>query len=256
MRSTLKVNTAGRSTISGKLKLQGGESVLDIGCGDGKITAEIAKRVPHGRVHGIDRSEEMIALATRLIQLPNVTFQVLDAQALAFDNEFDAVFSNSTLHWVPDHAVVLRGIASALKPGGRIVLSMGGRGTAAVVFKALEKMSEEPQWSRFLAGVSSPHHFQRPQEYGPWLSESGLMADRVELVAKPMRHPGPAALEGWLRTTWMAYSGRVPEGQRVEFLRQLADRVRGECTIAEDGTILMPMVNLEVEAHKQAHEQV
>jgi len=234
----------------GKLALQGTESVLDIGCGDGKVTLEIARLVPRGRVLGIDHSEEMIALATRLIQLPHVTFRALDAQALDFDGEFDAVFSNSTLHWVPDQAAVIRGIARALKPEGRIVLSMGGRGTAAIVFKALDAMAQEQRWSEFLAGVLSPHHFLGPEEYRPWLAAAGLQADRVELVAKPMRHADVAALEGWLRTTWMMYSGRVPENQRAEFLRDLAERVRKDCAVADDGVLLMPMVNLEVEAHK------
>lgn len=235
----------------GKLGLQGNEAVLDIGCGDGKITAEIAKRVPHGRVLGIDRSEEMIALANRLVQLPHVSFRVLDAQALDFDNEFDAVFSNSALHWMPDQAAVVRGIARALKPGGRVFLSMGGRGTAASGFKALDAMAHEPRWSEFLAGAASPYHFLGPQEYEPWLANAGIRADRVELVSKPMRHADVAALEGWFRTTWMAYSGRVPEGQRAEFLRELASRASEDCTIAEDGALLMPMVNLEIESHKE-----
>jgi trans-aconitate 2-methyltransferase len=228
----------------GKLALQGNESVLDIGCGDGKVTAEIARLVPGGRILGIDQSEEMIALATQRVQLPNVAFRVMDAQALEFAGEFDAVFSNSTLHWVPDQAAVVRGIARALKPGGRVVLSMGGRGTAAIVFKALEGMTE------FLSNLPAPHYFMGPEQYGPWLADAGLRADRVELVRKPMRLADPDALEGWLRTTWMMYSARVPEERRAEFLRELTERVRKDCAIAEDGALLMPMVNLEVEAHK------
>jgi trans-aconitate 2-methyltransferase len=235
----------------GKLALRGAESVLDIGCGDGKITAEIAKRVPHGRVIGIDRSEEMIALATRLIQLPNTTFRVLDAQTLDFDSEFDAVFSNSALHWMPDPEAVVRGIARALKPGGRIFLSMGGQGTASSAFKALAAMSQDPRWSEAISRAISPYHFLGPQEYGPWLASAGLHADRVELVAKPMRHAGITALEGWFRTTWMAYTERVPQSQRAEFVHELAERASTDCTIAEDGALLMPMVNLEVEAHKE-----
>jgi len=235
----------------GKLALQGSESVLDIGCGDGKITAEIAKLVPHGRVLGIDRSEEMIALATRLIQLPNAAFRVLDAQALDFDGEFDAVFSNSAIHWMPNPEAVVRGIARAIKPGGRIFLSMGGRGTASSGFKALAIMSQDPRWSEAIHSAPSPYHFLGPREYEPWLAGAALHVDRVELVQKPMRHASLAALEGWFRTTWMAYSDRVPESQRAEFLHELAERASKDCSIAEDGAILMPMVNLEVEAHKE-----
>jgi len=235
----------------GKLALQGNESVLDVGCGDGKITTEIAKLVPHGRVLGVDRSEEMIALATRLNQLPNMAFRALDAQALDFDNEFDAVFSNSAIHWMPNPEAVVRGIARALKPGGRIFLSMGGRGTASSGFKALSAMAQDSRWSEAISGATSPYHFLGPLEYEPWLADAGLHADRVELVPKPMRHADQAALEGWFRTTWMAYSSRVAENQRAEFLRELAERASKDCSIAEDGAILMPMVNLEVEAHKE-----
>jgi trans-aconitate 2-methyltransferase len=230
-------------TNIGKLGLEGYEFVLDVGCGDGKVTAEIARRVPEGRVVGVDWSEDMIELARRLIQDPNIAFRVMDAQALDFHSEFDAVFSNSALHWVADHEAVARGIAKSLKPGGRIVLSMGGRGTAAAVFKALEVMK--------VASIPSPHHFRSPEEYGPALSNAGLHVDRIELVNKPMQLSGLAALEGWLRTTWMMYIDRIPEEQRGEFLRELAQRVGRDCTAGEDGTLLMPMVNLEVQAHKK-----
>jgi hypothetical protein len=98
--------------------------------------------------------------------------------------------------------------------------------------------------------MSSPHHFMGPEQYEPWLADAGLRADRVELVPKPMRLSDASALEGWLRTTWMMYVARVPEDRRPEFLRELTERVRAGCAIAEDGALLMPMVNLEVEAQK------
>jgi trans-aconitate 2-methyltransferase len=234
----------------GKLGLKGGEAVLDIGCGDGKITAEIAKRVPQGRVVGVDKSEEMVALATRLVVLPHVSFRVLDAQRLDYNEEFDAVFSNSTLHWAPDQAAVVRGIARALNPGGRVFLSMGGRGTASITAAAVRKMTADSRWSKYLEGVSSPHFFRGPEEWNPWLAEAGLEAGRVELVQKPMRLADFAALEGWHRTTWMAYTSPMPEDQRAAFLRELTEMVAADCTIAEDGALMMPMVNLEIEARK------
>jgi trans-aconitate 2-methyltransferase len=234
----------------GKLRLQGNESVLDVGCGDGKVTAEIARLLPRGRVVGVDQSEEMIALATRLVRLPNVKFRVLDGQRLDFNEEFDAIFSNSALHWMPDQRAAILGIGRALKPGGRLFLSMGGRGTASLVFKALDSMMQEERWAQFLTGVVPPHHFKGPQEYEPWLAEAGLHADRIELVQKPMRLADAAALEGWHRTTWMTYTARFPENQRGDFLRELTKRVAANCTMTDDGGLLMPMVNLEVEAHK------
>jgi trans-aconitate methyltransferase len=231
-----------------KLQLQRGDCVLDVGCGDGKITAELARRVPDGSVTGVDRSDAMITLAKRSVQGPNFVFRVLDAQHLDYTQEFDAVFSNSAIHWMPDQFAVMQGISRALKAGGRVFLSMGGRGTAAIPRRVLADLMREPRWAQPLAGAPSPHHFKGPEEYGPWLEQAGLRAHRVEFVPKPMRLADRAALQGWLRTTWMTYTERIPESDRAEFIREWAQRTAEDCTVAEGGALLMPMVNLEVEA--------
>ena len=235
----------------GKLRLTGNETVLDIGCGDGKISAEIARRVPQGRVIGIDQSEAMITLANESFALENLEFRVQDAQALDFRGEFGRVFSNSAIHWMPDPEAVVRGIGRALRSGGRIFLSLGGRGTAAQGRQAIDELSALPPWSAYLAGAGSPHHFLGPEEYRPWLAAAGLHADRVDLVPRPMHLANMTALEGWLRTTWMTYGQRVPEERRSEFLREFTERVRRGCEVANDGSLTMPMVNLEVEARKE-----
>src|SRR5580693_7647130 len=108
-----------------KLKLRGDEQVLDIGCGDGKVTAEIARAVPHGRVLGVDASPEMIAFAKKTFppsKISNLKFEVCDARKIKSPaGSFDFVFSNAALHWVDDHEAVLKGAAAVLKPGGRLV---------------------------------------------------------------------------------------------------------------------------------------
>ncbi|WP_225587700.1 class I SAM-dependent methyltransferase [Methylomonas fluvii] len=91
------------------MRLTGRETVLDLGCGDGKVTAEIAAIVDQGTVVGIDNSEAMIALAQRRYpqtQHPNLAFQVMDAGNLSFAEQFDVVFSNAVLHWVKQHQPV------------------------------------------------------------------------------------------------------------------------------------------------------
>jgi trans-aconitate methyltransferase/RimJ/RimL family protein N-acetyltransferase len=233
-----------------KLRLQPSDRVLDVGCGDGKITAELAGRVPEGSVTGVDRSDAMIALARRAVQRPNVVFRVLDAQALDYTEEFDAVFSNSAIHWMPDQLAVVQGIARALRPGGRVFLSMGGRGTAEFPRRVLADLMRKSKWTQQLAATPSPHHFKGPDEYGPWIAQASLRAHRIELVSKPMRLSDVAALEGWLRTTWMTYAERIPESERAEFVREWASRVAKDCALADDSALLMPMVNLEIEAEK------
>ncbi len=97
-----------------KLGLIGTERLLDVGCGDGKITAQIAGMLPSGAAVGVDKSEEMIGFAAQTFTAdawPNLSFAVMDASALTFDAEFDIVFSNAALHWIIDHRAVLRGIA-------------------------------------------------------------------------------------------------------------------------------------------------
>lgn len=147
---------------------------------------------------------------------------------------------------------MLRGVAASLLPGGRTFFSMGGRGTAAVVYRVLDEMKGEARWGGFLARAVSAHFFRGPEEYEGWLRDAGLAPRRVELVRKPMRHANPAALEGWLRTTWVAFTDCIPEERRAEFLGELLDRVLPGCESGEGGEILMPMVNLEVEALKPA----
>lgn len=237
-----------------RLQVGDGCRVLDVGCGEGKVSAELARRVPAGRVVGIDNSPAMIELAQRTWAslVPNLEFRLADAQAFDVPGAFDLAFSNSALHWVPDHPAVLRGVAAALKPGGRLVFSMGGRGTAAVVYRAIGELEQTSPWARFLTGVRSPHYFFGPENYNEWLPRAGLKPLRVVLTPKPMRHATAAALAGWLRTVWMPYTDRIPATERTEFLNQLAARVRASCDMTEDGALLLPMVNLEVEAEKVA----
>jgi trans-aconitate methyltransferase len=232
-----------------RLRLDGCERVLDIGCGDGKVTAEIAARLPRGSVLGIDKSVEMIALAAKTwTDRRNLSFRAIDAQALGLDDRFDVGFSNAALHWVPDLRAVLSRLATLIAPGGRVFLSMGGRGTGALVLASVDRLSRVDRWSGFLRAARPPYRFRGPDEVEPLLTDTGFRPVRVELIAKPLRLADKTALTGWLRTTWMWTTEPLPEELRPEFLGVLTDEVEPGCGRAEDGALLLPMVNLEVEA--------
>ncbi|MBM3278188.1 MAG: class I SAM-dependent methyltransferase [Candidatus Handelsmanbacteria bacterium] len=120
-----------------KLRLRGDESLLDLGCGDGKITALLAARLPRGQVLWVDLSPAMIELAQSRFPpaaYPNLAIVQMDPAHLTLEPRFDRVFSNATLHWVANHLAVLQGVRACLRPGGRILFQMGGRGNAAAVF--------------------------------------------------------------------------------------------------------------------------
>lgn len=234
-----------------KLRLRGDESVLDIGCGDGKITALIAKSVPRGRVTGIDRSPDMIALARTAFpaaEHPNLDFEEMDAGHLRYDREFDVAFSNAVLHWLRDHKPFLRGLGKSLKLGGRVLLQMGGRGNARDILAVVDELIRSPRWTSFFTGFDFRYGFYGPQEYTAWLMEAGLLARRIELIPKDMKQPNREGLAGWIRTTWLPYTERVPVQLRGAFIDDTIDAYLRNRPADADGTIHVAMVRLEVEA--------
>jgi len=235
-----------------KLRLNGDEIVLDIGSGDGKVTAEIAALVPTGRVLGIDLSPDMVGRANEVHppRHPNLRFEVGDASHLEFDGEFTVVFSNATLHWVRDQRPVLAGIARSLREDGRVLLQMGGRGNAAEVVAVMDEVIALPRWRDHFVGFTFPYGFYGPEEYRPWLAETSLQPVRVELVPKDMVHAGREGLAGWLRTTWMPYLQRVPEESRGELLEAVLDGYLAGHPLDDDGGAHVKMMRLKVEASK------
>ncbi|HEY9910167.1 MAG TPA: class I SAM-dependent methyltransferase [Thermosynechococcaceae cyanobacterium] len=141
------------------LHLKGNESVLDVGCGDGKITADFAAALAQGKVIGVDSSPEMIAYAQRTYptsQFPNLTFTCGDARSLTFEPEFDLVFSNATLHWVDNHRAFLQGANHALQLGGRLIISCGGEGNAAGVLQIFSAVTAQEPWKAYFDGFHNP----------------------------------------------------------------------------------------------------
>ena len=247
--------TWARELIS-KLNLCGDEKILDVGCGDGKVTAEIAGAVPHGSVTGADASAEMIRFARKTFpaeKFPNLKFQIADARKISaktFAVKFDAVFSNAALHWVDDHEAILRGAAAVLKSGGRLVVSCGGKGNAHDVFLALRPELRLKRWREFFRKMPAPYFFYAPSDYEKWLPKSGFKINGVRLAPKDAAYAGADGFAAWLRTTWIPYIQRVPENLRDVFISAVTQRYVAKHPPDVDGNVRVKMMRLEIDAVK------
>lgn len=228
-------------------------TILDIGCGDGKITAYLSEKTPEGYVVGIDASQVMITKAKTSFanqEHPNLVFQKMDAQQLNFDNEFELVFSNSALHWIKDHTSVLKGIYNALKPGGKTFLKFGGKGTLDSFQPMIDSMLNSPKWAPYFNSFVSAWGFFDDKTYSKWLKDNGLTPISVKLVPSDMTHNNRNGLEGWVRTTWHPYLSLIPENLKNDFITELVDRYLEKYPVDSEGRSHVDMVRLEIEAKK------
>ncbi len=232
-----------------KIGLRGDERVLDIGCGDGKVTAEIARFLTDGTVLGIDSSPDMIEFAknTFMDASKNLAFHCIDAQEMHFAREFDVVFSNAALHWVKEHGPVLKRIKQALRPGGRAVLQMAGEGNAAAVVETVGAVIGREPWLSLFEGFVFPYAFHGPDAYRSLVSEAGLVPRRIEIIPKDMTQKGRDGLSGWIRTTWLPYIQRVPMDLRDRFIEDIVSGYELHHP-SRDGLFHIAMARLEVEA--------
>lgn len=234
-----------------KLRLRGDEHLLDVGCGDGKITAELAREVPRGSATGVDASARMIRFAQKAFlatENPNLAFRVMDARRLRLAQKFDVLFSNAALHWVEDHQAFLRGAAACLRPGGRLVVSCGGKGNAHDVFLALRPVIRLKRWREFFRRMPRAYFFYAPEAYNKWLPRFGFRVLSVRLTPKVAAHEGRDGFTAWFRTTWMPYTQRVPEALREDFINSVAERHVARHPPEESGKIWVRMVRLEIDA--------
>jgi trans-aconitate methyltransferase len=168
-----------------------GERVLDLGSGTGDLTAQLA--AAGARPIGLDASSEMVSAAAR--KHPDLTFVVGDGQALSYVEDFDAVFSNATLHWLPRAEDAASGIARALRSGGRFVAELGGAGCVQTVRDAVRDELAE----RGVAGHGTPAwFFPSVPQYARVLEQAGLFVRSAVWFERPTRLEGGGGLSDWL----------------------------------------------------------
>jgi SAM-dependent methyltransferase len=195
---------------------QPGERILDVGCGEGTLTLKI---IEHGAtVLGVDNSPEMIAAA----RVKGVDALLLPAEDMQFFAEFDAAFSNATLHWVLHKEQAARAIFRALKPGGRFAGEMGGEGN---IEKLREALDEELIIRGYAPPLESSNWYASPEEFAAAYEAAGFREIDARLIERPtpIEH-GIAAWVTTFRKGWLDRAG-VPEQERIEIGAAVADRV-------------------------------
>lgn len=186
-----------------------GEKILDLGCGDGALMTELA--AVGATVVGTDLSPAL-ATAAHARGLP---VYVADAEALPHDGVFDAVFSNAVLHWVPRLDAALTECRRALRPGGRLVVEMGGKGNIQSVFAALEQVMGSYGFS---AASLSPWTFPSPDRMERLLTEAGFRITSIALIDRPT--PLPGALADWLEIFGNHFYAHLPAEARADAIRE------------------------------------
>lgn len=211
------------------LRLKSDEQVLDIGCGDGKITAMIAKQVLPGRVIGIDPSRDMIDFATAHFgpdANPNLRFEVGDARTLSFKEQFDLVVSFNALHWVPEQDAALRAIAQSMKAGGRAQLRLVTAGPRQSIESVVEEVRKSPQWKRHFRDFHDPYLRLTPEEYAATAVKNGMRVLHIHTEAKSWNFQSRAAFFEFCSVGLIAWTKRLPEKERASFVDDVLDRYR------------------------------
>ena len=207
-----------------RLPLEGHEAVLDVGCGTGRLTADIAARVPNGRVVGVDRSPAMLRTAAPwLDEHARGTLLVLaDAVALPFRRVFDAVFSGATFHWVHDHSALFRSIITVLRPGGRLVAQCGGGPNIAQLLGRADRLMRDANFSPFFEDWTEPTYFADIASTTRRLTAVGFVDVDVSLEPAPTPFDGPESFQEFIANVCVRHHiARMPSPERTVFLREL-----------------------------------
>ena len=207
------------------VELKGHESILDVGCGDGKITAEIAAKVPKGSVIGLDISPSMITFAKTAFpkqSFPNLHFFIKDAQQINYAEKFDLIFSFTALQWIQDHSAFLEGASHSLKPGGTLAITMP-MGLPSTLQQAVSELIASAQWASHFHNFSTGWNFVDDKEYNALLCSHSLTPVRLAVVPQKDIFPSREVFEKFI-TQWFPYLRPLPEKLKKPFLTRVIDR--------------------------------
>jgi trans-aconitate methyltransferase len=224
------------------LEAKPGECILDLGCGTGHLTSQIA--ATGAKVVGIDRSPDMIQQARE--KFPALHFELMDARDIVFPRPFDAVFSNATLHWIREPERVVGGMVKILRPGGRFVAEFGGKGNVGELLAAVART-----WAKLRLPGPAPNPWYYPSvaEYSGMLELHGLEVTCANLFDRPTPlEEGDRGLRNWLEMFGGSFLGKLSPDDR-ELARATIEQ-EARPALLRDGHWVMDYRRLRVVARK------
>jgi trans-aconitate 2-methyltransferase len=204
-----------------RLDLAGDEVVLDAGCGSGRVTALIADLVPQGRVYGVDVAPSMVEHARQALG-DRATLSCQDLVELQLPEPVDAVFSNATFHWIPDHDALFGALARVLKPGGRLVAQCGGNGNIDAFRRLAEEVAAERPFAPYFADWTKPWNYAGAEQTAERLTRAGF--DEVETWLEPKPTPLADPRPFVATVCLVRHLDPLPEDLRTRFIDVVLER--------------------------------
>ncbi len=232
-------------------KFLGNETVLDVGCGDGKITAEIANKIPNGRVIGIDSSEHMIKFANSEFgsKSVNLKFLVGKAESFSYTSEFDLIVSFACLHWVKDQLSFLHAANNALKNDGKIVLTLYPK--HPYIWDSIEEAISLPTWKEYFIGYKNPHISYDINIYRNLCEQAKLNIQYLKEEVPIANFKTVEGMEDFLKS-WLPHTDQVHPYLRAKFISDIGRIFLKKISYKENDEIIgMPFRRLDVILSKQ-----
>lgn len=238
----------GNSLIS-ELSLAGNEAVLDLGCGDGGLTEQLAELVPDGKILGIDASVGMIETAQNRVK-SNLSFMQMDINKIDFDNEFDVIFSNAALHWVIDHKKLLNNTLKALKDNGIILWDFAGDGNCSNFYAVIREIMQKEEYRQYFTDFEWPWYMPEKNEYEKLIADIGFTSYSITEVNKDRYFSNADEMIKWIdQPSIVPFIKNIPDELKEAFRKEVIDLML-ERTLQEDGTCFETFRRIKIKANK------
>jgi len=226
----------------------GAQQILDVGCGDGKITAFIAKKLSESFIVGCDISSSMIDFAKGHYgapEYPNLAFVEKNARKMDYKNEFDRVISFNCLHWIDDQQQALDGIYSSLKPGGRAFLIACPKSLEDDLQMLCRKLVVSPKWARSFRDYKGTHSFHTPEEYKSMLLKSNFTIEKLRPFVREVVFEDRQSVETLFKAV-LTPMHHLPEDQRSAFLNDVFQELEKKDCIEKNGKVHLHFAQIEL----------